>query len=903
VLVSWWRARKRWAVPLGGVMVALCLTAGPATAGSLPDGRAWELVSPPDKLGIDVIAESSRTHAAAGEAPGLPSAVAFTAIGGFADVQGIGIGTEYVAEREGMRGTSGWTSHGITPAQDPLPYNAITSGAEPAYQGEMSPDLTQGVFKSWSPLTDAPNVAHVPNLYVRDDLRTPGAGVFRLLTDAPSLLAPASQLIDYRVFTVGTSSNFQHVLFETKENLTADARGTNVKLYKTDGATTRLLAGVGCPGANGTRAQAPCSSSGLGLFGSHYASRVISNDGSRVAFTAPVSAIGNIQDTSGAASKLFQLDDRGTTTTADDAGIQINASEATSPQASQAATYQTSSTDGARVFFTSNEALTDAEPSGGGLYMWARQAQNEVQSVTVDATGGTFTLAAHAQPSVGSGTLASGSTEVSDVTGSFSVGQTITAPDIPAGTTIVGAPNSTTLTLSAPATADGSEQLRASVDATTTALAYNATAAQVQSALEALSIVGRGNVSVTGGPAAGTPYRMTFIGALAGVDVMGMTGDASALTGGAESVNVSTVTLVHNLTRIAAGSIVDVLGASEDGHRVYFASAGDQLVQGAPAVTERAIYLWQDADGAPGGTLSFVGGVAGTDITANADAAQWNTGPKLSRVSPDGRFMIFTVSDGSALAPGYGPSGCPVGNPNLTNTGCSQIYLYQTDGSSPTVPDLVCVSCGPSGGPFTTSAWVNIRRNASAMAFSTHLSHALSDDGRYVFFSTGDALVPEDTNGKYDAYVYDVATGQAHLLSSGTDTSDSYFMDASADGSNAYFLTRQQLVGWDTDNAYDLYDARVNGGFPEPPTPAPKCVGDACQGAPPAPPAITVLGSSTFRGAGDATAKLRARPKVARCRRGQVKRKVKGRTRCVRVTRKKKRAKVARRGTTKRRGK
>jgi hypothetical protein len=139
------------------------------------------------------------------------------------------------------------------------------------------------------------------------------------------------------------------------------------------------------------------------------------------------------------------------------------------------------------------------------------------------------------------------------------------------------------------------------------------------------------------------------------------------------------------------------------------------------------------------------------------------------------------------------------------------------------------------------------------------LSHALSDDGRYVFFSTAEALVPEDTNGRFDAYEYDTTDGSVHLISSGTDTSDSYFLDASASGHDVYFVTRQQLAGWDTDNAYDLYDARVGGGFPDPPVLV-ECRGEACHGpagaAPPSEPPF----SATLSGAGNLTPALAVTP-------------------------------------------
>lgn len=78
---------------------------------------------------------------------------------------------------------------------------------------------------------------------------------------------------------------------------------------------------------------------------------------------------------------------------------------------------------------------------------------------------------------------------------------------------------------------------------TTGPIVYNATAAQVRTALAALSNVGNGNVTCTGGPHPGTPVAVTFTGALAGADVAQMTASGAGLTGGtAPAVNVSTTT-------------------------------------------------------------------------------------------------------------------------------------------------------------------------------------------------------------------------------------------------------------------------------------------------------------------------------------------------------------------------
>jgi hypothetical protein len=66
---------------------------------------------------------------------------------------------------------------------------------------------------------------------------------------------------------------------------------------------------------------------------------------------------------------------------------------------------------------------------------------------------------------------------------------------------------------------------------TTSALAYNASAGQVQSALAALSSVGAGNVAVNGSGSWVSPWEITFEGDLANQHVT-LTGNGGSLTGG-----------------------------------------------------------------------------------------------------------------------------------------------------------------------------------------------------------------------------------------------------------------------------------------------------------------------------------------------------------------------------------
>ncbi|QBJ94431.1 hypothetical protein D0Z67_29105 (plasmid) [Streptomyces seoulensis] len=75
---------------------------------------------------------------------------------------------------------------------------------------------------------------------------------------------------------------------------------------------------------------------------------------------------------------------------------------------------------------------------------------------------------------------------------------------------------------------------------TTSAIAYNATAATVQAALEALSNVNPGDIKVTGN--AGGPYTLTFGGQYLGDNVASITATASLTGGSTPGVTMATTT-------------------------------------------------------------------------------------------------------------------------------------------------------------------------------------------------------------------------------------------------------------------------------------------------------------------------------------------------------------------------
>ena len=164
---------------------------------------------------------------------------------------------------------------------------------------------------------------------------------------------------------------------------------------------------------------------------------------------------------------------------------------------------------------------------------------------------------------------------------------------------------------------------------------------------------------------------------------------------------------------------------------------------------------------------------------------------------------------------------------SYNNAGHLEMYRYD-----PATERLICVSCLPDGEPPTT----NVEASSDGIF--------MTNDGR-TFFSTGDSLVPKDTDGLRDVYEY--VEGHAQLISSGTSSKDSSrgvgaginrelftagLVGVSGNGINVYFSTYDTLVGQD-DNGSQLkfYDARTDGGFPYVAPQAPCEAADECHGA------------------------------------------------------------------------
>jgi hypothetical protein len=252
-----------------------------------------------------------------------------------------------------------------------------------------------------------------------------------------------------------------------------------------------------------------------------------------------------------------------------------------------------------------------------------------------------------------------------------------------------------------------------------------------------------------------------------------------------------------------AGGVQGVLGTSADGSAVYYLDA-------------TGLMRWTQ-----GTTTQLAGG-------ANAAApSSFPPATGTARVSPDGAHLLFLSTEELT---GY------------ENNGAMEVFLY---GPPPTggAPKLTCVSCNPTGErPQGASAIPGAVANGQGEAATrAYKPRALSANGQRVFFESTDDLSIQDSNNATDVYQWEAQGegdcaregGCTQLISSGRSSEASVFIDASADGSDAFFLTEASLAFGDP-GSFDLYDARVGGGFPAPPNFI-ACDGDACQPLPEAP--------------------------------------------------------------------
>lgn len=258
---------------------------------------------------------------------------------------------------------------------------------------------------------------------------------------------------------------------------------------------------------------------------------------------------------------------------------------------------------------------------------------------------------------------------------------------------------------------------------------------------------------------------------------------------------------------------------------IYFLSP-ERLTGTRGVANEANLYVYRN------GALQYVTTLEPKSFCESEYPEPCSAGPIVRiQVSPDGDHMAFlTASRVTAY----------------DNAHFTEMYTY-----SPITEEVSCVSCRPDGAPPTSDVWAS-----SDGRFMT-------DDGR-TFFSTGDSLVPRDTDGLRDVYEY--VEGRPQLISSGTSSKDSEkvlaginyglyvagLVGVSANGIDVYFSTYDTLVPQDRNGGFQkFYDARTDGGFPFSVPAAPCEAADECVGSGSSPEAIPPDTSGAQLGGGN----------------------------------------------------
>jgi hypothetical protein len=318
--------------------------------------------------------------------------------------------------------------------------------------------------------------------------------------------------------------------------------------------------------------------------------------------------------------------------------------------------------------------------------------------------------------------------------------------------------------------------------------------------------------------------------------------------------------------RFTESSDVTVVNVAADGTAAYFVSPSaiptEPNPNGAsPQAGKENLYLSRE------GLISFVGTLTKPDVEEKLDtwvphvASYGEVAEDPSRSTPDGSVLLF---ESRAPLTGYDPEGH------------TEVYRYDS-----TSGELGCLSCNPTlapaGGEASLESFSEARSEPEPFgAFA--LVDNLRSDGRRAFFQSTEPLVLGDTDGLQDVYEWEAQgvgscerpEGCVYLVSSGTSAHIDYIYSVSDSGDDIFFRSSDLLLPSDSDETPSIYDARVEGGFPEP-----SCEGSGCfEKQPVFPPALTVPASPASGKSGNVTPKKH-------CPRGKRKVSQSGKVKCV----------------------
>lgn len=758
-------------------LALLGATAGTAAAATLPDNRGYEQVTPLDKNGVDV-------------GTGIPSPdgnkLDWESIGGCCGAN-TSSGAELFQE---TRGASGWSVKALTP-KPPHPQVSLFAEQAPMW---WSPDLGNTVFwtaAGYDPKNTrpgAPGVIPYADVYLED----PNGGLSWISQGpfAGAGTAPLDATFD------GATPDATHLVFSTGEQMTADAtgladRGTPPEflyLRNTSDNTTQLVdvttTALSAAAASGDSTITVASSSAFAsgqpiTIGSESDTVDSVPDGTHIALSSPLTGAhpagtavealispdgailgnGNWLDSKWQPANLF-----GTTTNA-------------------------ISSDGNKVFFESPPTFAGGSGSAEGVgpaHLYMREFSNDsttpLDNPSAASPGGARYEGASQDGSrvfftsnegLGSQTNTDNELYMFNTTGQ-AIGNAGPMSVLPISGGADGTADGDVLGVTAISN-DGSEVWFVAHGV----LASNTS--QGQTATD-----GQPNLYVYDTNSNTTKFIATLV-----------LGDVTSCIPSCSSSPPSTLVGEPDMARPAI--------PTPDGSALVFDSSSNLTGQntGGPGTTvtedsfsgETSLTV-ASTDGMVAGREIIVGAGFNQDaerITQVVDSTHLNVSP----------VMVFGHSPGE----------------NVTQQPAFEIYKYMTSDGS-----LTCISCTPAGQAPTGDA--TLGGSAGGTYDPPGQTSPMSADASKIFFNTPDPLVPADGNtghfpvgGLFGGFsvgedVYEWEGGKNSLISDGTSTTGSFLGGTTPTGNDVFFTTRTQLVPRDTDGYFDIYDARVGGGFP-----------------------------------------------------------------------------------------
>ncbi len=329
-------------------------------------------------------------------------------------------------------------------------------------------------------------------------------------------------------------------------------------------------------------------------------------------------------------------------------------------------------------------------------------------------------------------------------------------------------------------------------------------------------------------------------------------------------------------------------GANPEGTRVFLSKSNGSMLEFFSYDTEtEAVKHLFSVDGTIENkfALSEDGDVFYFETTAILIPEAPSSGPKIYRYDIPNETMTFVAV--SSSSEGLGDGGfyvSPEGKDFYFNvptvegvSGGARVQVYRYDNSEDVVQ---CISCASPYNPEPGLLSTFMPEYGPEGNQLAPLGSPASADGDYVFFDTPAALLPQDVNGEInpeslgltgdedfspssDLYEWrrdgvdgcGRVQGCLALITNGIDGTENVLLGTDPSGRDIFIATHSQLAPTDTDDSGDVYDARVDGGFPPPPPRPIECEGDACS-TPATAPNDATPSSLTFEGPVDATPAL-----------------------------------------------